>query len=122
MRIGIAIVDDNAIELMKMKAILSQYTQFKLLLTAKNGKELIDGLAQLDVLPEVCIIDYHMPIMNGADTVKILIERYPEILNYGYTSTTTPEEIDDFLRCGAKKVYSKDANAIIFEDIITLYL
>lgn len=120
MRIGIAIVDDNAIELMKLKAILSQYKQFQLLLTAKNGKELIDELATLDILPEVCIIDYHMPIMNGADTVKILIERYPKMLNYGYTSTTTPEEIDDFLQCGAKKVYSKDANGLIFEDILAI--
>jgi len=71
MRIGIAIVDDNAIELMRMKVILSQYQQFNLLLSASNGKELIEALAQLETLPEICIVDYHMPIMNGAETISL---------------------------------------------------
>lgn len=120
MRIGIAIVDDNAIELMRMKVILSQYQQFNLLLSASNGKELIEALAQLETLPEICIVDYHMPIMNGVETTRTLAKLYPAMKIYGYTSSTTPEEIEAFLASGARKVYPKDANGFICEDILSL--
>jgi len=120
MRIGIAIVDDNAIELMRMKAILSHYQQFNLLLAANNGKELMEALAKLEILPEICIVDYHMPIMNGAETTRALSKLYPNMKVYGYTSSTTPEEIEAFLESGAKKVYPKDADSFICEDILSL--
>jgi len=46
----------------------------------------------------VLISDYHMPGMNGADTIKILKERYPEALAIGYSGRMVEKK---FLEAGA---------------------
>ena len=42
-----------------------------------NGKELINALDKTASLPDIVLLDYYMPVLNGLDTVKIIKAEYP---------------------------------------------
>lgn len=44
-----------------------------------NGKELINALEKTASLPDIVLLDYYMPVLNGLDTVKIIKAEYPSI-------------------------------------------
>ena len=46
---------------------------------AFDGQELLDKLAQLPTLPDVCLLDINMPIMDGFETATRLKVLYPQI-------------------------------------------
>lgn len=56
-----------------------EYSDFKVVLQAANGQEAIEGLQLQEVLPDICILDISMPVMDGYQTAKQMAERYPEI-------------------------------------------
>jgi len=44
-----------------------------------TGKMGLDYLHICEVVPNVCILDINMPIMDGFDTAKELSKKYPQI-------------------------------------------
>jgi DNA-binding NarL/FixJ family response regulator len=46
---------------------------------AGNGKELLEKISTLERLPDLCILDINMPIMNGHEALKEIRKRWPHI-------------------------------------------
>jgi len=68
-KIKIAIVDDHQILRAGLKVLLQCIDNTDIVIEASNGKEFIE---QLEVTtPDLVIIDINMPVMNGAEAVKI---------------------------------------------------
>lgn len=44
-----------------------------------NGKELINALEKTATLPDIVLLDYYMPVLNGLDTIKIIKAEYPSV-------------------------------------------
>lgn len=62
------IVDDSA-DIRELFILLAELNGFTLD-TAKNGKEALEKLADLDKEPTVVFVDLSMPIMGGAEFVR----------------------------------------------------
>lgn len=77
--IAIAIADDHTIMRKGFIAFLQAMNpRFKIVMEAGNGRELL-GQLEAAALPDVCIVDVNMPIMNGYETVQRITEKYPSV-------------------------------------------
>jgi two-component system invasion response regulator UvrY len=77
--IRVAYADDHDLVRMGISAIVNSFDGIELFLQARNGKELIKKIEQLDTLPDICMLDINMPVMNGFDTQLALKKKWPGI-------------------------------------------
>lgn len=72
---------------------------------AADGVEAIEKVAEL--MPEVVVMDYKMPRLNGAEATRQIKERFPQVRVLGYTSL--PVSLVGLLRAaGASEAFTKD--------------
>ncbi|MFF5380321.1 response regulator [Pedobacter suwonensis] len=115
-KIRFAIADDSEIQHLFIDAFAKRVGGFDLVFSALNGADLLDGLGQLECLPQLCILDLHMPVMDGIESARQLRERYPSIILFGCTASEDPGEIVCMLENGVRKVYAKKHAEQIFWD------
>ncbi|MGZ3723277.1 MAG: response regulator [Bdellovibrionales bacterium] len=66
------IVDDSA-DVRDLFVVLAELNGF-IVETARNGKEALEKLAQLNADPSIVFVDLNMPVMGGAEFVRRLKE------------------------------------------------
>ncbi|HTF16648.1 MAG TPA: response regulator transcription factor [Chryseolinea sp.] len=71
------IADDHTLFRKAMVTLLQTFDRVSLVKDAENGKELIN-LVKAEV-PDVCIVDLEMPVMDGSATCEHLIAKYPDV-------------------------------------------
>jgi len=74
--IKIAYAEDHTAVRKSIIAYLHELGGVKVIIEAENGKVLIEKLEQSAKLPDVCIIDINMPVMNGFETLAAIRERW----------------------------------------------
>jgi DNA-binding NarL/FixJ family response regulator len=120
-RIRLAIIDDS----LPLRGIMSRYLAsqgFQVVLEATNGTELLSGLDKIDVLPDLCLLDTSMPLMDGYETARNLKVSYPAIGIMAFSFFDESATANAMLQCGAHDYVSKDASAIEVKDaLIRLY-
>lgn len=67
------IVDDDA-SILKLYSIFLKYSGFEVIGSAINGEEAVRKFKNLQNKPDIIIMDYNMPIKNGIDATKEIIE------------------------------------------------
>lgn len=77
--IRIALADDEALFRKGMTALLEDFSDFKIVLSAQDGQDLLDQLAIAEISPDVLLLDLKMPNLNGIEAAKILRVEYPEL-------------------------------------------
>ena len=77
--ISIALVEDQELFRNGLAALVRSVPGFVLQHEAANGKIFMEQLQTVTVLPDIALIDMHMPEMNGVELNKILQEKYPSI-------------------------------------------
>jgi DNA-binding NarL/FixJ family response regulator len=75
--IKIIIADDHQIVVDGLKSILNQLTEYKVITTASNGRELLKSLEIVE--PDIILLDIDMPVLNGIETLKEIKKHYPKI-------------------------------------------
>lgn len=73
----ILIVDDNPAVRRYLRAILEQQESWQVCGEARNGAEALHQV--LDSPPDLVVLDYQMPDLNGIDVAKQISEMFPEI-------------------------------------------
>lgn len=68
---------------------------------AKNGKVALEQMQKAESLPDVCVTDVNMPVLDGFGTAKALRERFPDLKIIGYSMNNDAETIVEMLRSGA---------------------
>lgn len=118
--IKIIIADDHEIFRDGFRLMLSKQIDIVLLAEADNGRELLS--LTKEHTPDVIITDIKMPIMDGIEATKKLVELYPEIGIIGLSMFNEDDLIVDMLEAGAKGYLLKNANKQqIIEAIKTVY-
>ncbi|MGN6568105.1 MAG: response regulator transcription factor [Flavipsychrobacter sp.] len=77
--ISIAYADDHTLV---RKAIINYISEGEHLLVdieAENGQDLINKLETSPKMPDLCLIDVSMPVMNGFDTLIEIKKRWPDM-------------------------------------------
>jgi CheY-like chemotaxis protein len=85
---------------------------------AYNGQEALEKLAFLDQKPDIILMDHRMPIKNGVDTTREIINIYPDLRIMFVSADETVR--DEALDAGAigflsKPIRSKQLLEIIDE-------
>jgi DNA-binding NarL/FixJ family response regulator len=106
--ITVAIAEDDA---PSMRALQHEVAAlgYKILLTAPNGKDLLQQLQKLkaDKLPTVLLLDINMPYVNGLLVTTYCSLKYPSIKIVGVSSHTNERLIREVLAEGANCFISK---------------
>lgn len=77
--IKVAYAEDHIAVRDAMVSYLEKDESIKVTIVGDNGKELLERLILCDEMPDVCLIDIHMPQMNGIILLKEIRKRWPEL-------------------------------------------
>lgn len=104
----LAIVDDHLLFASSLEKLINSFDDFTVQFKARNGVEMQKELAMQSRLPDIILLDYNMPVMNGFDTVKWLTEYHPKIKVLALSVEDNEKIILKMIREGAKGYFLKD--------------
>ena len=77
--ITIALADDHDYFRKGLIEILSSVGNVRVLIEAANGQDLINKISSAERLPDICLLDVWMPVLNGFDTLSYMTKEWPSI-------------------------------------------
>jgi CheY-like chemotaxis protein len=107
-RINVLFADDSEIHHLLFKALLESKQRFNLMHCVINGKHLVDYIFHSAVIPDVCVLDLHMPVLNGIDACQQIKRSFPNIVLLGFTSSSDDREKQEMVNAGAQRVFPKE--------------
>ena len=114
--IKVLLVDDNASVRESIKYNLDKHPKIQIIGECKDGKEVIPFLQRLK--PDVILMDYRMPILNGIETTKLVKDLFPKIKVIGFSCNDDIITKEAFLKNGAAGFLSKyetDNDVLVLE-------
>jgi two-component system chemotaxis response regulator CheB len=104
--IRVLLVDDSPIALHILQRLLSRSTDIQVAGTAANGREALDLLPALN--PDVICTDLHMPVMDGLEFTRAVMNKYPRpILVLSISVEPGSSNVFRLLEAGAVDFYPK---------------
>lgn len=104
--IRVLLVDDSPIVLHILQRLLSHSHGIQVVGTAADGKEALDLVPTLN--PDVICTDLHMPVMDGLEFTREVMDKYPRpILVVSVSVEPGSPNIFRLLEAGAVDIYSK---------------
>ena len=98
-KIRVLIADDHAIVRTGLTSLLGTQKDFIVVGEADDGESVVDKAIRLN--PDVIIMDYRMPQLDGAAATEKILSRHPDIKILILTSYSEAEGIARALRSGA---------------------
>ena len=114
--IKVALVDDSSILRNSIQEIISLWG-YDVVLTAIHGKDLLRQLSNGSI-PDICITDLNMPVMNGYETIAALKEQWPDIKIIAFSITNTKREEERALEAGAHAFVSKLSSIVELKKVL----
>ena len=119
MPITIAIADDHPMMRQGMIEFFGKLPEFQLIFQAPNGKVLLDELNTRKTLPDICVLDLQMPVMNGFETLEVLRKEYPGIKVLIYSMHLESYNLQRIYKFGANGGFSKDEGILALGNALT---
>jgi DNA-binding NarL/FixJ family response regulator len=102
--------------------LIDLFPRYRVLFDVANGKEFIDQL-QPDHLPDIVLLDIHMPVMDGYSTAAWIREHHPSIHVLALSTMDADTTIIKMIHQGARGYILKDADPkelqVAFDEILT---
>ncbi|MGR3792256.1 MULTISPECIES: response regulator [Flavobacterium] len=105
-----AFIDDHDLLRKGICDFLRDDNTFEIIFEAENGKVALEKMEQSEVVPDVMIVDISMPVMNGFETAKALLEKYPQTNILAFSVNDGVQDVVKMLNCGAKGYILKGAD------------
>lgn len=105
---GIILVDDHQMFLDGLELILSSVPDLKILATAKDGKQALSRIKELN--PDVVLTDLNMPEMDGLELVKRIKKDFPEIKVLVLSMMNDKETVSQIMDVEAEGFILKNSN------------
>jgi DNA-binding NarL/FixJ family response regulator len=110
--VKVLLVDDLPDARFMLRRRLEREKVFQIVGEASNGQEALRLAEQHQ--PDVVIMDFRMPVMDGVEATKILKEKFPAIQVIGFTAYEDPEMRERMLEAGASHNVNKtDMHSLI---------
>jgi two-component system chemotaxis response regulator CheY len=115
----IMIVDDSRSMRLILKRMLTQMG-FDDIAEAEHGGDALGRMQ--DFVPELALVDWNMPSMNGLEFIKAVRERteYDKVKLMIVTSESSPRIVYEALKAGADEYAMKPITSEIMEDKMQL--
>jgi DNA-binding NarL/FixJ family response regulator len=96
----ILIADDHEVVRSGLRFILEARTGWQVVAEAADGKEAIDKA--LDAKPDVAVVDYSLPLMNGVEITRQIRSRLPQTEVLIFTMHDSDALVGEALQAGAR--------------------
>ena len=104
----IAVVDDHLLFRKSLTLLVNSFKGMEVIIEAENGK---DFLKQATFnTPDVVLLDLDMPVMNGYETCKILLEKYPNTKVLVVSQLSSRESVYKMMETGAHGYFTKNSH------------
>jgi two-component system, NarL family, invasion response regulator UvrY len=100
MKTTIAIVDDHELVAQALSGLIQRYEEYEVIYEVGHGKELIKRI-QLNMVPDIVLLDINMPEMNGYETALWLKKNCPKVKVVALSMHNDEEAVIKMLRNGA---------------------
>ncbi|MDR2930855.1 MAG: response regulator transcription factor [Propionibacteriaceae bacterium] len=107
-KISVISVDDDPMTRQAIGQSLSRHPNITLDGTLSSGAEALEAID--DRLPNVMVVDVHMPRMSGVELARLARQSHPELPVIAYTAHTDHRTLLDLLAVGARGVVHKDTD------------
>ncbi len=98
-RLKVLVADDHRLMLDALRMALSDADGIELVAETSEGRKVVPLVGQLS--PDVVLLDFRMPDMDGLAVLDRLRERFPEVKVVMLSGSDDPELIQEALRRGA---------------------
>jgi len=106
LRIGIA--DDHLLFRKSLSLLVNSFEGMSVVVEAENGQQLISKV--IDQPVDVVLLDIQMPVMNGYETCKKLLTRFPDLKVMVVSQLSSRESIYKMMELGAHGYFTKNSN------------
>lgn len=114
--IDVLLVDDQRLMREGLRTLLELEDGIRVVGEAQNGEE---GLKMIEALqPDVTLMDVRMPVMDGVEATRRIINRWPQSKVVILTTFDDDEYVFEGLRAGAVGYLLKDTSGIELADAI----
>ncbi|HTN16892.1 MAG TPA: response regulator transcription factor [Chitinophagaceae bacterium] len=105
--IKVAFAEDHTSVREGIVAVMNNDPAINVMIEAENGRVLLDKILRSDTLPDVCLIDLNMPVMNGFELLKEIKSRWPGMPCIVLSAIIEENYIISLLRLGANSFLNK---------------
>ena len=116
--VRILVVDDSELMRRALRMLLEQRDQWRVCSEATNGREAIKKAQQSS--PDVIVMDFQMPEMNGLDAAREIGQRVPEIPILMVTLHMSPQLEQQAKRIGIRGACDKNDVGCVIDAVETL--
>jgi two-component system response regulator DegU len=106
-KLCVYVADDHTFVRKGMIRLLNTFKRIIEIKEASNGKELIELMAQS--VPDAVVLDFEMPVMNGFETAKYILEHHPKVKILILTMHTEEIFILNLMELGVHGFLNKNA-------------
>jgi DNA-binding NarL/FixJ family response regulator len=107
-RVRVVLVEDNRLFRETLELVLGLLEEVEVVGSFAGGAEALEACAGLQ--PDVAVIDYRMPGLDGAQATRGILEVSPGTRVVCLTASVSNEERELVLAAGAVACLTKDAN------------
>jgi DNA-binding NarL/FixJ family response regulator len=104
--VTVVLVEDNQIFRETLELLLGLRGDMTVVASVESGNEAIDVCGELR--PDVVLVDYRMPGLNGSQTTAAVLEASPESRVVCLTASISPSELEELFEAGAVSCITKD--------------
>lgn len=109
--VTIAIADDHIVLRKGVTSLLNGFENCRVIIEADDGQQLIEHLEKQ--LPDLCILDISMPVLNGYDTLQVIRKKWPALKVMIFSMVDDQYAVIKMLKLGANGFLLKNC---IYQD------
>lgn len=104
--VRVALVEDNEVFREALELLLGLRPDIEVVASAEDGTKVVELCREH--LPEVVVMDYRLPALDGVQATRALREACPEVAVVCLTASANLREIDALYAAGAVACLTKD--------------
>jgi DNA-binding NarL/FixJ family response regulator len=104
--VRVALVEDNEVFREALELLLGLRGEIEVVGAVDDGTKVVELCRELD--PDVVVMDYRLPALDGVQATKALREAYPDIAVVCLTASANLREVDALYAAGAVACLTKD--------------
>ncbi len=105
----ISLVDDHKMFREGLKFVLSDIENTEVVSESSNGAEFLQEIDE--IRPDLVLMDISMPVLNGIETTKEVIRRYPDMKIIALSMFGDEEYYSKMIQAGAKGFIIKESGS-----------
>jgi DNA-binding NarL/FixJ family response regulator len=104
--VRVVLVEDNEVFREALELLLGLRNDIQVVGSVEDGTKVVELCRELD--PDVVIMDYRLPALDGVEATKALREACPNVAVVCLTASANLREVDALLAAGAVACLTKD--------------